>query len=100
MNVCPRCGKPCGLEDRFCGLCGYNLTVTNNSDFVTKYALRADHIQFDLAMVYFKEEKYAQALEIFEKIHDEDPENLQVIDMCKRTRAALDNLDNSEGSIS
>ncbi|MFQ5752097.1 MAG: zinc-ribbon domain-containing protein, partial [bacterium] len=31
MSRCPRCGKSHSLEDRFCGFCGYNLAVQNNS---------------------------------------------------------------------
>ena len=87
--VCQRCGSPYKSEDRFCGFCGYNLTVKNESNFVTMHAMNAGDIQFDLAVLYFKEGKYNEALEIFEKIRKEKPDNLQVINMCERAREAL-----------
>ena len=86
--MCPRCGKIRRPEDRFCGFCGYNLTVASTGDFVTKKDLNLNDIQFDLAMVYFKEKKYQQALELFEKVHEKNPENLQVINMLDRTQKA------------
>jgi len=87
--VCARCGSPTGTKDRFCGFCGYNLTVKNDSDFVTMYAMDAKDIQFDLGLMYFKEERYQEALEIFEKIKEEKPNNLQVINMCNRASDAV-----------
>ena len=89
MNLCPRCARSCENEDRFCGICGYNLTVQNASDFVTKYAVRVKDIQFDLGVVYFREGKYQEAFEIFERIHRDDPDNIPVIEMYERTREAL-----------
>ena len=87
--VCPRCGSLSGSKDRFCGFCGYNLTVKNDSNFVTMYAMNAKDIQFDLGLMYFKEEKYQEALEIFEKIKKKKPDDLQVINMCERARVAV-----------
>lgn len=87
--VCDRCGSPTGSKDRFCGFCGYNLTVKNSSDFVTMHAMNAGNIQFDLGVLYFKKGKYEEALEIFENIRKEKPDNLQVINMCERARKAV-----------
>jgi tetratricopeptide (TPR) repeat protein len=53
------------------------------------HALNAKDIQYDLGLLYFKEGKYQEALEIFEKIQKEKPDNLQVINMYERTREAL-----------
>jgi len=89
MKLCPRCGKSCESDNRFCGFCGYNLTVKNASDFVTKYAVKVKDIQFDLGVVYFNECKYREAFEIFDRIHRESPDNLQAIEMYERTREAL-----------
>ena len=87
--VCARCGNPNGSKDRFCGFCGYNLTVKNESNFVTMHAINARDIQFDLGLLYFKEEKYQEALEIFETIKKQKPDNLQVINMYERAREAV-----------
>ena len=89
MNTCPRCGKSGEGDNRFCGFCGYNLTVQNASDFVTKYAVKAKDIRFDLGVVYFNEGKYKEAFEIFDKIHKEDPDNIRATEMYQRTREAL-----------
>jgi tetratricopeptide (TPR) repeat protein len=93
MNICPRCGKVFDSKDRFCGLCGYNLTVQNSSDFITRHDISINDVQFDLGMIYFKEEKYAEALEVFEKMRQQDPDNLQVLDMYERTRQAVTKID-------
>jgi cytochrome c-type biogenesis protein CcmH/NrfG len=74
-------------------LCGYNLTVQNSSDFVTRHDININDVQFDLGMIYFKEEKYGEALEIFEKMYHQDPDNLQVLDMYERTRQAVAKID-------
>lgn len=92
MNMCPRCGKTHKPEDRFCGFCGCNVTVQNMSDFVTKPAMKLSDIQFDLAILYFKEEKYAESVEVFQKLLQEHPDNLQVIDMLQRAQVALGEL--------
>lgn len=93
MNFCPRCGKTFQPEDRFCGFCGCNLTVENISDFVTQPSLKISDIQFDLGILYFKEKKYAQAAEIFEKLQDAHPDNIQIIDMLQRAQEALNELE-------
>jgi len=57
------------------------------------HAIHAKDIQYDLGLLYFKEGKYQEALEIFEKIQKETPDNLQVINMYERTREALNGSD-------
>ena len=87
--VCARCGSPVGPNDRFCGFCGYNLTVKNESNFVTMHAMNVRDIQFDLGLLYFKEGKFQEALEIFETIKKKKPDNLQVINMYERAHKAV-----------
>jgi len=90
MNICPRCGRPYSREHRFCGLCGYNLLVTDSADFVTKRDMKVKDIQFELGVLYFDDGKFEQALAIFERILKKEPDNLQVMDMYNRTKTALD----------
>ncbi|MCH9007175.1 tetratricopeptide repeat protein [candidate division KSB1 bacterium] len=54
--------------------------------------MKLSDIQFDLAILYFKEEKYAEAVEVFQKLLQEHPDNLQVIDMLQRAQVALGEL--------
>jgi len=89
MAVCPRCGKAHGSVDRFCGFCGYNLTVESRSDFVTQRDLKVKDIRFNLGVLYFNENKYSEAMDIFEKILQDTPDHLQAIDMYERTKTAL-----------
>lgn len=89
MSTCPRCGKAHGLDDRFCGFCGYNLAVSSRSDFETMRDLKASDIQFDLGVLYYNEGKYEQALEVFERIGAANPENAQVKKMSELARAQL-----------
>ncbi len=89
MSTCPRCGKSHGLDDRFCGFCGYNLAVSGRSDFETMRDLKVSDIQFDLGVLYYNEGKYEQALEVFEKIRAANPENSQVKEMTELARAQL-----------
>ena len=91
MKLCPRCGKIHHPEDRFCGFCGCNLTVDNISDFVTKMALNADDIKFDLGVFYYHEGKYEQAAEIFQAVLNEKPDHAAANEMYAKTQAALDN---------
>lgn len=89
MNMCPRCGKPYEESDRFCGLCGYNLSVKSDSNFVTKRDMKVKDIQFDLGLLYFNDGKYQEAYQIFERIYRENPDNLQAINMYNKTRKQL-----------
>ena len=86
--TCSRCGKFYNSGDRFCGFCGYNLNVSD-TNFVTLHDLNAQDVQFDLGLLYFKEGKYQDALEIFERMKKKKPDDLQVMNMYERTREAL-----------
>ncbi len=89
MNICPRCGTGGANGDRFCGFCGYNLTVQNDSDFVTRQDLKVQDIRFDLAIVYYNEGKYAAAKQIFENVLKEHPEHTQARELYEKSRKAL-----------
>jgi Tfp pilus assembly protein PilF len=86
MKRCPRCGTGANEEDAYCGSCGYHLLVEGSTPGVTQKELKADDIRLNLGMVYYKMGKYAQAVEVFEKILQHDPDNLQVLDWCERAR--------------
>lgn len=86
---CPRCKNLAESCDRFCGRCGYNLSVVPDTDFQTIHAGKVGDVQFDLGVLYFQKGRFKEALEIFEQIEKENPDNLQVIIMCERTRDAL-----------
>ncbi|MFQ6112479.1 MAG: tetratricopeptide repeat protein [bacterium] len=89
MNRCKRCGKPFSPEDKFCGFCGFNFAALRTSELATQPALKVADIHFNLGKVYYEVGKYAQALEIFEKILEENPDDASVRDMYERAREAL-----------
>jgi tetratricopeptide (TPR) repeat protein len=89
MNRCKRCGKAFGAEDKFCGFCGFNRAALVTCELDTQRALKVNDIQFNLGIVYYEVGKYAQAMETFEKILEENPDNLRVRAMYERARKAL-----------
>lgn len=90
-NSCPRCGSITYSEDRFCGICGFNLSQKNVPQPVagTQVDLKLSDIRFNLAMVYYKKGDYAKALDTFESLLKEDPDNPQVKEMVEMAKAAL-----------
>ncbi len=88
MKTCPRCHTPNSDEHRFCGLCGYNLAVESVSNFVTKVAIKANDVQFDLGVLCYKDGKYDQAVAIFQNLLDSNPDNLQVAQMLQQVQEA------------
>lgn len=89
MNICKRCGEIFNPEDKFCGFCGFNLAALETSELATQQALKANDIQFNLGLVYYKMGKYTQALEIFEQFLEKDPHNVQVKDLYENAREAV-----------
>lgn len=92
MSTCPKCGATTNAEDIFCGACGLKLAAmvpqAPNNTMLTQKELKAIDIRFNLGVVYFKMGKYDQAMETFEKILQEEPNNIRVLDMCERIREA------------
>jgi tetratricopeptide (TPR) repeat protein len=90
MNRCKRCGEAFKPGDRFCGFCGFNFAALETSELATRLAIKSEDIQFDLASIYYKEGKYEQALDIIERLLEDNPENIQAIAMQKLVLEALD----------
>lgn len=90
-NSCPRCGSVIYKEDRFCGICGFNLAHKSTAKPVagTQVDLKLSDIRFNLAMIYYKKGDYAKALDAFENLLKEDPDNPQVKEMATMAKAAL-----------
>ena len=64
MNVCPRCGNFPRSYDRFCGRCGYNLTVPIQPDRVTQRDLNSKDIRKGLGQVLKQNGKHEEAEKI------------------------------------
>lgn len=89
---CPKCQKEVYPEDLFCGNCGFNLSVQEHKVVGTQVDLKLSDIRFNLGMVYLKKGEYAKAIDTFEKILKEEPDNLQIMEMLKQAREALNNV--------
>ncbi len=90
-DSCPRCGANVNSQDKFCGFCGFNLSATTNFVAGTQMEMKLADIHFNLGVVYFKNGKYTKALELFEKLREEAPENAEVLKMLEKTQNALNN---------
>jgi tetratricopeptide (TPR) repeat protein len=90
MNRCRRCGEVFQPEDRFCSFCGFNFAAQETSELATRIAIKSEDIQLDLALIYHKEGKHEQALDILERLLEDNPDNEQAQTMQKEILAALD----------
>ncbi len=88
--ICPRCGRKCSPHDKFCGFCGFNLAAATTTEMPTKTSIRLADVQFNLGMVFFREGKYQEALQIFENVVKQEDANLRAAEMLARTREILE----------
>ena len=88
MNICPRCDKKIGVDDKFCGYCGYNLLMGKAGNSFTQPELKVVDIRMNLGIVYLKQGKYDMAIENFEKVLHHDPNNMMAIKMIKKAKNA------------
>ena len=76
MEQCPRCGVESFSGDKFCGSCGYNLSVKMEMNtIVGKKTTDAKDMRINLGVIYLKQGKYDLAIQSFEKVLEEDPNN-------------------------
>jgi FimV-like protein len=89
MNECRRCGKSYSIGQKFCGFCGFNLTVSNTGQLVTAVTLKSSDIKLDLAKTYYEMGKYKQALQTLEKFLKENPKNPEAHKIYEQWKQAL-----------
>ncbi len=88
MEKCHRCGFDIYNNDKFCGFCGYNLSASSNDNSFTKQELKLTDIRLNLGIVYIKQGKNDLAIELFEKVLKQEPNNLTVKQMLETAKAA------------
>ena len=90
--TCYRCNSPALEEDRFCGKCGTSLAQRDKAtpQKVTMATLDSTFIKERLGIVYFKEERYMEALEMFESSLKMKPDNPVVREWIRKARTKLE----------
>ena len=86
MQICPRCDRKVYAKDKFCGACGYNLLFEKTGNSFTQQELKVSDIRMNLGIVYLKQGKYELAIENFEKVLKQDPDNMQVQKMIEQAK--------------
>ena len=88
MNLCTMCGSEISESDIFCGVCGAKIKNGSNGPMSTQYAINPTSIQLKLGIVYYKQNKYGEALKVFRNVLKEDPENSYVKKLFKKAQMA------------
>ena len=89
MKKCPRCGYDVYTNDNFCGFCGYNLSECITDRTFTKQELKLNDIRLNLGKVYIKQGKNDLAIELFEKVLEQDPKNLKIKKMLGKAKEEM-----------
>ncbi len=86
-NNCPRCQKETRTEDMFCGACGYDLREVAPAPVAgTQLDIKVTDVQLSLAMVYFKNGKFAECIELLRKVLIQDADNLNAHTLMDRAK--------------
>ena len=88
MVSCPRCAQKIYDNDKFCGSCGFNLLLDKTSGSFTQQELKVNDIRLNLGIVYLKQGKNDLAIENFEKVLQNDPDNAMVKELIKNAKEA------------
>ena len=89
MKKCPSCRTEIFTEDKYCGNCGYNLSIQMQSNTIfTQRELKVNDIRTNLGVIYIKQGKYELAIQNFKKVLEEDPDNELVCQMLEQAQAA------------
>ena len=86
MTTCPKCGSERYPEDVFCGMCGIKLALPDRIPNLTQKEITVEDVRSKLGMVYFKMNKFEEAIEIFEKtleINPNDQEARKMLGLIK-----------------
>ncbi|MEJ2053694.1 MAG: tetratricopeptide repeat protein [Calditrichaceae bacterium] len=86
MQNCQRCNSERLPEDIYCGMCGYKLDSHDRMSHITQKELTVEDVRVKLGMVYYRMEKYHEAIDIFDKtlkINPDDPVAKRMLEAIK-----------------
>jgi uncharacterized protein HemY len=90
---CPHCQYTIHQSDRYCGRCGTKLSGAHRrkEGDETLTTIDSAFIKLRLGIVYFKEEKYREALNMFRASLQLKPENEEIAGWIQKTEKILQN---------
>ena len=91
MSSCPKCQAESYPEDRYCHQCGSKLrnSFSTSGGKVTQKAMKVGDIRYKLGMIYFKRGKYQEAVKEWQKLLEEESENIAVRQLIDEARREL-----------
>jgi cytochrome c-type biogenesis protein CcmH/NrfG len=90
MANCSYCDEELGVGDRYCTRCGrQSASLASEGEVMTQKALDVTDVRYRLGMVYFKKDQYARAVEIWEKILAERPQDKDLERLIEDARNRL-----------
>ena len=95
MSSCPKCQAETYPEDKYCGQCGHKLVSTfpTRRGRITQKAMNTGDIRYRLGMIYFKRGKYQEAIKTWQKILEDESENIAVKQLIDEARRELKIID-------
>lgn len=91
MPTCPQCHAETLSESKYCGQCGHKLvrSFQTSGGKVTQKAMKSVDIRYKLGMIYLKRGKYNEAIETWQKLLEEESENVAVKKLIDEARKNL-----------
>ena len=88
MPACPHCDTETMPEDRYCPQCGKRIVADDlDNPAMTQGAMDIGDVRFKLGMVYFKKGEHKRAVETWEKVLLDDPDNVELKRLIQATRS-------------
>lgn len=87
MLTCPRCGAQCEPEYRYCGKCGQRLVSPKVKE--TQRAMSVAEIRYKLGLIHYKKGELSDAIQMWRKVLEDDPENSAVRALIKRAEEEI-----------
>ncbi|MGH1362092.1 MAG: tetratricopeptide repeat protein [Calditrichia bacterium] len=76
--TCKKCSNSMEQADKFCGACGAPKEKNVAPLLGTKVDMQLSDIRYNLAQVYVKKGDFQKALNVFEKLLEENPDNSEI----------------------
>ena len=83
MLQCPRCDALWEPDANYCGKCGEKLTPMSSIG-ETQKAMDLIDVRYKLGMVYYKKGAFSQAIAMWTKVLQGDPDNLNVRSLIEK----------------
>ena len=91
MSTCASCEAEVADDDRYCPQCGKRIERQEaDSANMTQGAMNLSDVRFKLGMVYFKKGEYARAAEAWEKVLENNPDNVDLKRLIQDARSRLE----------